>query len=212
MDVYVVFHRRKCGWGNMTMEMFTEWGNDALLWLCIHFMYGWPVCSSKYFSRCSSVCFFVVDPFCWTRKEQTKRNHQLKHCMYALHMTHIMFVRYGRPKIDVHYTYYLSTHCFFTDYSAGILMVLWWYSDGICPKIHIYTNVFDLAFFYTYTHYATRFLLISWVCICTSQDNDTHVFGRFFHWKNPLYFIDFFKTKKFSHDSMTFKTDFFGPD
>ena len=86
--------------------------------------------------------------------------------------------------------------CQRTVFLQIILMVFWWYSDGICPKIHIYTNVFDLAFFYTYTNYGTRFLLISWVCICTSQDNDTHVFGRFFHLKNPLYFIDFFKTKK----------------
>ena len=132
--------------------MFTEWGNDVLLWLCINFMYGWPVCSSKYFSRCSSVCFF----FCWSVLLNTKRTNKAQPSAQTLYravfMMHIMFVRYGRPKIDVHYTYYLSTHCFFTDYSDGILMVFWWY---LSQNSYIYQCIWSRILLYIHTLWNT---------------------------------------------------------
>ena len=89
----------------------------------------------------------------------------------------------------LYYSYNMSANCFF---AAGILPVFCLYSAGICTKNVYYINAYALTLFCTYIHYRTRFLLISRMCICTSQDNDTHVFVRFLHWKNQLYMDEFF--------------------
>ena len=183
--------------------------NDSLTWLCIKHVHEWPVCWSKYCSRCLSVYFLCVDPFCWTRKTQTRRNYQYKHYIRRPLWLMQCVARCCWPKMVVYYSYNMSANCFF---AAGILPVFCLYSACILPVFVLKTYIISMHMLsHSSVHTYTIEHVFCWSpgCVYALHRTMTRTFlFAFSIGKINCTWTNFFKTD----DLASFKTEYFISD